>query len=214
MSQESLFPTHPILKEKTQLDLKTEAETLSVSEISQKLKQTVEVNFADIRIRGEVSQPKYHGSGHLYCRLKDEGAVIDAVCWRGTVSKLPFKFEDGMEVICRGRLTTYPGRSQYQIVIESAELAGEGALLKMIEMRKQSLIKEGLFDVSRKKPLPFLPKVIGIVTSPTGAVIQDILHRLQDRFPTEVLLWPVAVQGIGSELQIAEAITGFNTFYM
>ena len=213
MSQEFLFgsmKSEPQFKEKSDLSVKTEIDVLSVSEISQQLKRTVEVNFSNIRIRGEVSQPKYHGSGHLYCRLKDENTVIDTVCWRGIVAKIPFKFEDGMEVICRGRLTTYPGRSQYQIVIDSAELAGEGALLKMIEMRTQAFMKEGLFDEDRKKPLPYLPKTIGMITSPTGAVIKDVLHRIQDRFPVHVLLWPVAVQGIGAELQIADAIDGFN----
>ena len=192
MSQEFLFgsmKSEPQFKEKSDLSVKTEIDVLSVSEISQQLKRTVEVNFSNIRIRGEVSQPKYHGSGHLYCRLKDENTVIDTVCWRGIVAKIPFKFEDGMEVICRGRLTTYPGRSQYQIVIDSAELAGEGALLKMIEMRTQAFMKEGLFDEDRKKPLPYLPKTIGMITSPTGAVIKDVLHRIQDRFPVHVLFY-------------------------
>src|SRR5690606_2194683 len=134
-------------------------------------------------------------SGHLYLCLKDTDAVIDGVVWRGQAARLGLKPEDGMEVICTGRVTTYPGRSKYQLVIERMELAGEGALLKMIEERKKRLAAEGLFDESRKKKLPFLPEVIGVVTSPTGAVIRDILHRLGDRFPRHVLVWPVAVQG-------------------
>lgn len=184
---------------------------LSVSDLSRALKRTVEERFGYVRVRGEISQPKLVSSGHLYLRLKDDQAVIEAVCWKGTVQRLPIRPEDGMEVICTGRLTTYPGRSQYQLIIESMELAGEGALLKMLEERRRRLAAEGLFDQQAKKPLPYLPRVIGVVTSPTGAVIRDILHRLADRFPRHVLLWPVAVQGDGAAAQVARAIQGFNS---
>ncbi|HYC05212.1 MAG TPA: exodeoxyribonuclease VII large subunit [Azospirillaceae bacterium] len=183
---------------------------LSVSDLSRQLKRTVEEAFAYVRVRGEISQPKRHSSGHLYLRLKDETAVIEAVCWKGTAGRLSVRPEEGMEVVCTGKLTTYPGRSQYQLVIESMELAGEGALLKMLEERKRRLAAEGLFDPERKKEIPFLPEIIGVVTSPTGAVIRDILHRLADRFPRHVLLWPVAVQGEGAAAQVARAIQGFN----
>jgi exodeoxyribonuclease VII large subunit len=161
-------------------------------------------------VRGEVSGFKRAASGHLYMTLKDENAVLDAVCWRGVAGRLSVAPEDGLEVIATGRLTTYPGRSKYQIVIESLELAGEGALLKLLEGRRRKLAAEGLFDAARKQALPFLPEVIGVVTSPTGAVIRDILHRLADRFPRHVLLWPVLVQGEGAAGQVAAAIEGFN----
>jgi exodeoxyribonuclease VII large subunit len=182
----------------------------TVSELSLALKRTVEESYSHVRVRGEISGFKRHSSGHLYMALKDADAVLDAVCWRGTAGRLGLKPEDGMEVIATGRLTTYPGRSKYQIVIEAMELAGEGALLKLLEDRRKKLAAEGLFDAARKKALPFLPDVIGVVTSPTGAVIRDILHRLSDRFPRHVLLWPVAVQGEGAAAQIAAAIEGFN----
>lgn len=182
----------------------------TVSEVSSALKRTVEDAFGYVRIRGEISQPKVAASGHCYMRLKDESAVIDGIIWRGSMSKLAHRPEEGMEVIASGRLTTYPGRSSYQIIIETFELAGEGALLKLLEDRRKALAAEGLFSEDRKKPLPRLPDVIGIVTSPTGAVIKDILHRLQDRFPRRVLLWPVRVQGDGSAAEIAQAINGFN----
>jgi exodeoxyribonuclease VII large subunit len=182
----------------------------TVSELSNALKRTVEDTYAHVRVRGEVSGFKRHGSGHLYLCLKDADAVLDAVCWRGQAVRLGVAPEDGLEVICTGRLTTYPGRSKYQLVIDSMELAGEGALLKLLEDRKRRLAAEGLFDPARKKPIPFLPAVIGVVTSPTGAVIRDILHRLADRFPRHVLLWPVAVQGEGAAEQVAAAIQGFN----
>jgi len=182
----------------------------SVSELSQALKRVVEGNFERVRVRGEVSGFKRAASGHLYMALKDEEAVLDAVCWRGAAARLALAPEDGLEVIATGRLTTYPGRSKYQIVIDQLELAGEGALLKLLEERRRKLAAEGLFDAERKKPLPFLPAVIGVVTSPTGAVIRDILHRLADRFPRPVLIWPVLVQGEGAADQIAAAIAGFN----
>jgi exodeoxyribonuclease VII large subunit len=180
----------------------------TVSEIAALLKRTIEQNFSYVRVRGEISGFKRVASGHCYLRLKDEEAVLDAVCWRST--RLAIKPEDGMEVLCTGRLTTYPGRSSYQLVIESMELAGIGALLKLLEDRKARLAAEGLFAEGRKKKLPFLPDVIGVVTSPTGAVIRDILHRLKDRFPRRVLLWPVQVQGEGAAAQVAAAIEGFN----
>ncbi|CAK0755159.1 Exodeoxyribonuclease 7 large subunit [uncultured Gammaproteobacteria bacterium] len=183
---------------------------LSVGELARALKRTVEEAYGLVRVRGEISQPKFHGSGHLYLRLKDDSAVIEAVCWRGSVQKLGLRPEDGMEVVVTGRLTTYPQRSQYQLVIETMTLAGQGALLKMLEERKRRLAAEGLFDAARKKPRPYLPEVIGVITSPTGAVIRDILHRLADRFPRRVLLWPVAVQGEQAAAQIAAAIAGFN----
>jgi exodeoxyribonuclease VII large subunit len=182
----------------------------SVAEISRLLKKTVEDTFGQVRVRGEISECKFHSSGHIYITLKDDTAVLAAVCWRGQAGKLGLKPETGMEVICTGRLTTYMGQSKYQLVIESMALAGMGALLKLLEERKKKLEAEGLFDPSRKQELPFLPDVIGVVTSPTGAVIRDILHRLSDRFPRRVLVWPVAVQGEGAAVQIANAIEGFN----
>ena len=182
----------------------------SVSDLSNALKRTVEDAFSFVRVRGEISGFKRASSGHMYLALKDDKAVIDGVCWRGQAGKLGLVPEDGMEVIVTGRLTTFPGRSKYQIVIETMEVAGEGALLKLLEERKKKLAAEGLFDPERKKPIPFLPDVIGIVTSPTGAVIRDIMHRLRDRFPRRVLLWPVLVQGQGAAEQVAEAVRGFN----
>jgi exodeoxyribonuclease VII large subunit len=182
----------------------------TVSELSRALKRSIEENFAYVRVRGEISGWKRHGSGHCYLCLKDSEAVLDAVCWRTTAIRLGVKPEDGMEVVCTGRLTTFPGRSKYQLVIDTIELAGIGALLKLLEDRRKRLAAEGLFAAERKKRLPFLPEVIGIVTSPSGAVIRDILHRLSDRFPRRVLLWPVAVQGESAAAQVAAAIDGFN----
>ena len=186
------------------------APAVTVSELSASLKRVVEGEFSRVRVRGEISGFKRAGSGHLYMALKDESAVLDAVCWRGTAGRLAVVPEDGLEVIATGKLTTYAGRSKYQIVIEALEAAGEGALLKLLEERRRKLAAEGLFDESRKKPLPFLPNVIGVVTSPTGAVIRDILHRLEDRFPRHVLLWPVRVQGDTAAAEVADAIEGFN----
>jgi exodeoxyribonuclease VII large subunit len=182
----------------------------SVSELSAALKRSIEENFGHVRVKGEVSGFKRHVSGHCYFALKDAEAVLDAVCWRGTALRLPVQPEDGMEVVCTGRLSTFPGRSKYQLVVEAIELAGIGALLKLLEERRLRLAAEGLFAAERKQRLPFLPQVIGVVTSPSGAVIRDILHRLADRFPRPVLLWPVAVQGEGAAMQIAAAIAGFN----
>lgn len=182
----------------------------SVSEISGAIKRLVEDNFGHVRVRGEISGWKVAASGHAYLKLKDENACLDAVCWKGVVSKIPFRPEDGMEVVCSGRLTTYPGRSNYQLVIDYMEPAGVGALMALLEKRKQMLAAEGLFDPKRKKSLPFMPCIIGVVTSPTGAVIRDILHRLSDRFPSHVIVWGVPVQGEGAAEKIAAAITGFN----
>ena len=181
---------------------------LSISEISRALKRSVEDAFSRVRVRGEITGFKRAASGHLYFSLKDEDAVLDGVCWRGT--RLGMEPEDGMEVIASGRLSTYAPRSRYQMVVESMELAGEGALLKLLEERKKKLAAEGMFDAELKRPIPFLPEVIGVVTSPTGAVIRDILHRLGERFPRRVLLWPVLVQGEAAAEQIATAIEGFN----
>ncbi len=183
----------------------------TVSELSQALRRSIEDGFSYVRVRGEISGFKRHGSGHCYFALKDADAVLDAVCWRMTAIRLGIKPEDGMEVVCTGRLTTFPGRSKYQLVVDAVELAGIGALLKVLEERRQRLAAEGVFAMERKKPLPFLPEIIGVVTSPTGAVICDILHRLADRFPRRVLIWPVSVQGEGAASQVAAAIAGFNS---
>ena len=186
------------------------AAPLTITEISQLLKRTVEDRFGWVKLRGELSGVKRAASGHFYCCLKDEGAVIDGVMWRGNAAALGFLPEDGIEVVASGKLTTYPGRSKYQIVIERMEIAGEGALLALLEKTRRRLEAEGLFAAERKRPLPFLPGVIGVVTSPTGAVIRDILHRLADRFPSRVLVWPVLVQGQGSAEQVAAALRGFG----
>ena len=182
----------------------------SVSELSFALKRQLEGAFPRVRVRGEVSQPSFPRSGHCYFRLKDENAVLDAVCWKTTLPRLGLKIEEGMEVIATGKITTYAGSSRYQIIIDRVELAGEGALLKLLEDRRKKLAAEGLFDAERKRPLPFLPEVVGVVTSPSGAVIRDILHRLADRFPRRVLVWPVAVQGDKAAREVAAAIAGFN----
>jgi exodeoxyribonuclease VII large subunit len=182
---------------------------LSVSELSGALKRTIETAFGQVRVRGEISGFKRHNSGHCYFTLKDENACIDAVIWRSSASALAFRPEDGAEVIATGKLTTYPGRSKYQIVVERMELAGEGALLALLERRRKALAAEGLFATERKRKLPFLPQIIGVITSPTGAVIRDIIHRLEDRCPTRVIVWPVPVQGEGASARIAEAIRSF-----
>ncbi len=182
----------------------------TVSEISGQLKRHVEDGFGHVRVRGELSGFKRPASGHLYFALKDESAVLDGVMWKGNAARVPFAPEDGLDVIVTGKLTTYPGRSKYQIVVESMELAGEGALLALLEKLKARLAAEGLFAPTRKRPLPYLPRVIGVVTSPTGAVIRDILHRLSDRCPTHVIVWPVLVQGDSAPAQIANAVHGFS----
>jgi len=185
---------------------------LSVSELSGALKRTVEAAFGWVRVCGEISGWKRHASGHCYFTLKDEAACIDAVIWKGQAGSLAFRPEDGAEVIATGKLTTYPGRSKYQIVVSRMELAGEGALMALLDKRRRALAAEGLFDEARKRQLPYLPRVIGVVTSPTGAVIRDILHRLEDRCPTHVIVWPVPVQGEGAAEKIASAIRGFASF--
>src|SRR3982751_1554150 len=182
---------------------------LSVTELSGALKRTVESAFGNVRVRGEISGFKRHSSGHCYFTLKDESACIDAVIWRSSAGAVAFLPEDGAEIIATGKLTTYPGRSKYQIVVERMEIAGEGALLALLEKRRKALAAEGLFAPERKRRLPFLPQIVGVVTSPTGAVIRDILHRLQGRCPTHVILWPVPVQGEGAASKIAEAIRAF-----
>ncbi|HTE37759.1 MAG TPA: exodeoxyribonuclease VII large subunit [Reyranella sp.] len=186
----------------------------SVSELSFALKRQLEGAFPRVRVRGEISQPVFPRSGHAYFRLKDENAVLDGVCWKGTLPRLGIRIEEGMEVIATGKITTYAGSSRYQIIIDSMELAGEGALLKLLEDRRKKLAAEGLFAQERKRPLPFLPEVIGVVTSPSGAVIRDILHRLADRFPRRVLVWPVSVQGDKAAGEVAAAIAGFNRLPM
>ena len=185
---------------------------LSVTELSNALKRAVEDQFGLVRVRGEISGLKFHSSGHVYFDLKDDKSVLNAVIWRGVAAKLRVKLEAGLEVICTGKLSTYGGTSRYQIIVEQVELAGLGALMAMLEARRKMLAAEGLFDASRKKKLPFLPEVIGVITSPTGAVISDIMHRLDARFPRRVLLWPVAVQGEKAAAEIAAAIAGFNAF--
>ncbi|HEY8277901.1 MAG TPA: exodeoxyribonuclease VII large subunit, partial [Methyloceanibacter sp.] len=183
----------------------------SVSELAFAIKRTMEDSYGLVRLRGEISGFKGpHSSGHCYFTLKDEKAAIEAVIWRSTYPRLKFKPEQGLEVIATGRVTTYPDKSKYQIVIDRLEPAGIGALMALLEQRKTMLAAEGLFDTGRKLPLPFLPRIIGVVTSPTGAVIRDILHRLGDRFPCHVLVWPVRVQGETCAVEVAAAIAGFN----
>ena len=178
-----------------------------MSELSGALKRSVEDAFAHVRVRGEISGYKRVASGHSYLTLKDDRACLDAVLWKGTA--VAFRPEDGAEVIATGRLTTFPGRSRYQLVIERLELAGQGALMALLDQRRRQLAAEGLFDAGAKRPLPYLPRRIGVVTSPTGAVIRDILHRLADRCPSHVIVWPVAVQGEGAAAQVAAAVAGF-----
>jgi exodeoxyribonuclease VII large subunit len=182
----------------------------SVSELSAALKRTLEESFGFVRVRGEIGRVSSPGSGHCYLDLKDDRAVISAVIWKTAMGRLRIRPEQGLEVVVTGRITTFPGQSKYQIVIETIEPAGIGALMALLEDRKKRLMAEGLFDAARKKPLPYLPGVIGIVTSPTGAVIRDILHRLADRFPRRVVVWPVRVQGEQCAAEVARAIAGFN----
>ncbi len=182
----------------------------SVSELSRKLKKSVEDQFGYVRVRAELSGVKRAASGHVYFALKDADAVLDGVMWRGQAAKLGFQPEDGLEVVCTGQLTTYPARSKYQMKVDQMNPAGAGALMALLEERKKKLAAEGLFAPERKRPIPFLPRTIGVVTSPTGAVIRDILHRLADRCPSHVRIWPVKVQGEGAATEIASAIAGFN----
>ena len=187
----------------------------SVSEISNSIKNTLEDSFGYVRVRGEISGLQQPTSGHMYFNLKDENALIRGIIWKSNVSRIGFRPEDGLEVVCSGKLTTgyserYPGRSDYSIHVDTLKPAGEGALMALLEERKKKFKLEGLFDEQHKKNIPFLPKTIGIITSPTGAVIKDILHRLEERFPCEVLLWPVPVQGDDASALITNAVKGFN----
>jgi len=183
---------------------------LSVSELSMSLKRTIETTYDHVRVRGELGRVTIAGSGHMYADLKDEKSVLSTVMWKTQVGKLSFRPEEGLEIVATGRLSTYPGRSNYQLIASDIRPAGAGALMALLEERKKKLAAAGLFDPDHKKPLPFLPRTIGVVTSPTGAVIRDILHRLSDRFPVRVVLWPVLVQGDMAAEQIAAAIDGFN----
>ncbi|MER9076015.1 exodeoxyribonuclease VII large subunit [Mesorhizobium sp. M0904] len=190
---------------------RTNATEYTVSEISGALKRTVEDVFGNVRVRGEISGYRGpHSSGHAYFCLKDDRARLDAVVWKTTMSRLKFRPEEGMEVIATGRLTTYPGKSNYQIVIDNLEPAGAGALMALLDERKRRLQAEGLFDAARKRRLPFMPRAIGVVTSPTGSVIRDIIHRIKDRFPLHVLVWPVRVQGETAGAEVTAAVNGFN----
>jgi len=186
------------------------APEFTVSELSGAIKRVIEGEFGFVRVRGEIGRVSLPRSGHVYLDLKDDRAVIAGVIWKGVAERLSTRPEEGMEVIATGRLTTFPGQSKYQIVIDDIRPAGQGALMAMLEKRKAQLAAEGLFAEGRKKPIPFLPEVIGVVTSPSGAVIRDILHRLRDRFPRTVLIWPVAVQGEKCAPEVAAAIRGFN----
>lgn len=183
----------------------------TVSDIAQALKRSIEEKFGHVRVRGEISGFRGpHSSGHCYFAIKDDGAKLDAVVWRGSFTRLRGKLQEGLEVIVTGKLTSYPGKSSYQIIIEQVEPAGAGALMALLEERRRKLAAEGLFNAERKTPIPYLPDVIGVITSPTGAVIRDILHRLQDRFPRPVLVWPVRVQGETAAAEVSAAIAGFN----
>lgn len=193
------------------IDMLAEKKEWTVSEVSFAIKQLVENAFDHVRVKGEIFGAKRADSGHWYLSLKDENSVLAAVCWRGVANALSVKIADGIEVIATGKITTFNGRSSYQLVIEQLELAGEGALLKLLEERKKKFLEEGLFDAAHKKKIPYLPRVIGVVTSPTGAVIRDIIHRIRDRFPVQIVVWPTPVQGEGAADKIAAAIQGFNT---
>ena len=198
------------MNESVESPVSSNAHEFSVSELALSLKRTIEDTYGHVRVRGELGRVTIAKSGHCYLDIKDDKAVINSIIWKGTMNKLTMRPEEGMEVVVEGRLSTYPGRSNYQLVIEKMELAGAGALMALFEKRKQAFAAEGLFASERKRELPFMPSVIGVVTSPTGAVIRDILHRIEDRFPSHVILWPVLVQGDKAAEQIAAAITGFN----
>ncbi len=192
------------------IEMMPEIKEYTVSEISAAIKKLVENSFTFVRVKGEIFGAKRADSGHWYLSLKDENSLLAAVCWRGVANTLPLKIEDGIEVIASGRITTFNGRSSYQLVIEKLEIAGEGALLKLLEERKQKFLAEGLFAQEHKKPIPYLPQTIGVITSPTGAVIRDIIHRVRDRFPSRIIVWPTPVQGEGAADKISAAIRGFN----
>jgi exodeoxyribonuclease VII large subunit len=210
-----IFMNDPLMPENNNrllagVDAGDNAQPFSVSELSNSLKRTVEERFGHVRVRGELSGFKRATSGHLYFGLKDENARLDGVMWKGVAGRLPFAPEDGLEVVVTGKLTTYAGRSSYQIIAEGMELAGEGALMLLFEKLKARLGEEGLFSAERKRAIPHIPRVIGVVTSPTGAVIRDILHRLNARYPSHVIIWPVLVQGENAAAQISAAINGFS----
>ena len=188
------------------------AQAYSVSELAFALKRTLEESYGFVRLRGELSKVTHHGNGHVYLTIKDDKAAIDGVVWKGSVRNLAVRPEQGLEVIVTGKITTYPAGSRYQIVIDSMEAAGVGALLAQLERLKAKLNGEGLFSADRKRPLPGMPAVVGVITSPTGAVIRDILHRIRDRWPCRVIVWPVVVQGDQAAAQVAAAIRGFNAF--
>ncbi|HEY3797595.1 MAG TPA: exodeoxyribonuclease VII large subunit [Caulobacteraceae bacterium] len=192
------------------LPTETNAEPYSVSELAFALKRTLEDAYGFVRLRGELSKVTFHSAGHVYLDIKDDKAAISGVVWRTTVPRLAIKPQTGMEVVVTGKITTYPGRSQYQIVIESMAPAGVGALLAQLERLKAKLASEGLFEAARKQRLPSMPAVIGVITSPTGAVIRDILHRIRDRWPCRVIVWPSVMQGDGAAAQVAAAVRGFN----
>ena len=186
------------------------APAYSVSELAFALKRTLETSYAFVRLRGELSKVTHHGNGHVYLTIKDDKSAIDGVVWKGNVRGLGIRPEHGLEVIVTGKITTYPAGSRYQIVIETMEAAGVGALLAQLERLKAKLAAEGLFAPDRKRPLPSMPAVVGVITSPTGAVIRDILHRIRDRWPCQVLVWPCVVQGDAAAGQVSAAIRGFN----
>jgi len=191
-------------------DIQSNTPEYTVSELAFSLKRTVEETFGHVRVRGELGRVTIAKSGHCYLDVKDDKAVINSIIWKGVMGRLSMRPEEGMEVICEGKLSTYPGRSNYQLVIDKMELAGAGALMALFEKRKKMLAAEGLFDIELKRELPFMPRTIGVVTSPTGSVIRDILHRIEDRFPSHVLVWPVLVQGDRAAEQITQALKGFN----
>src|SRR6516165_5814939 len=191
-------------------ELRPNLPELTVSQLAFALKRTIEEAYGYVRVRGELGNVKYHSSGHIYLDLKDDSACLSGVIWRSAAPRIKITLEAGLEVVVTGRITTYPAQSKYQIVVETLAPAGLGALMALIEERKRKLAAEGLFDAARKQLLPFLPEVVGVITSPGGAVIRDILHRLADRFPRHVIVWPVRVQGEGSAEEVAAAIAGFN----
>ena len=186
----------------------------TVSELSNSIKRIIEDNFDYIRIKAEIGRVSKPNSGHIYLDLKDDASVISGIVWKGNVNKLDIIPEEGLEVVCTGKVTTYSGQSKYQIIIENMEPAGIGALMALLEKRKDKLLKEGLFADDYKKDIPFLPKRIGVITSPTGAVIKDILHRIHDRFPVNVTVWPVKVQGESSSEEVIDAITGLSLIHI
>lgn len=202
----------PEISENTDADTDTGRNMpyFTVAELSGAIKKTIEGQFEFVRVRGEISRPSTPASGHVYFSLKDANTTLSAVIWKGMAAQISVKIEEGLDVICTGKVTTFGGQSKYQIIVSQLEVAGEGALLKQLEDRRRRLAEEGLFEASRKQPIPKMPRRIGVVTSPSGAVIRDILHRLSERFGVHVLIWGVPVQGQGADKRIADAIAGFN----